>query len=42
MESKTKTVLTREQISALVAKHFGWTGPIEMQELTEEIGRAHV
>jgi len=35
MESKTKTVLTREQISALVAKHFGWTGPIEMQELTE-------
>ena len=35
MESKTKTVLTQEQIAALVAKHFGWTGPIDTQELTE-------
>lgn len=35
MESKTKHQLSPSQISALVAKHFGYRGSIEIQELTE-------
>ncbi len=35
MESKTKHNLTEQQIAALVAKHFDYTGPIEISELSE-------